>query len=123
MSRNTITITAPNGAKVRTVHSKRYFVVRYGNLHVRYNRSTHEHVQLSPPEPFASVAKRTDSAAAAQAELRRCAQAVVFDVSADGAVKNQLDAISLGLRAKREKQNKALAARNGRQGSARSLVY
>lgn len=123
MSRSTVTLTAPNGAKVRTVHSKRYFVVRYGDLHVKYDRKADEHVRLDPPEPFASVAKRTDSVIAAARELSKCGQAVVIAVSDDGEFKHTLTPAEVSERVVVAKQREASAARRGNQGEARRLWY
>lgn len=78
--RRTVTLTAPNGAKVRTALGKSFYVVRYGDLHVRYNRATSEHVRLDPPEAHAEVAKRTDSALAAERLWKHIAQAEVFAI-------------------------------------------
>jgi hypothetical protein len=96
--RRTVTITAPNGAKVRTALGKSYYVVRYGDLHVRSvpNPDPHEYrriqVRLDPPEAFAEVAKRTDSPMAAEREWKHNAQAQVFRVKI---VAGEVEAIAL----------------------------
>lgn len=104
----TITLVAPNGAKTRTVHSKRYFVVGYwsdGDVH------------------NANVLRRTDSPMAALAALRKHNRAVVFAVSADGQLKNQLTLAEVEDRAQVEKNAKAFLTQQGRQGEARRLWY
>jgi hypothetical protein len=86
MSRHTVTLTAPNGAKIRTVIGKRFYVVEYGLNHVKSvpNPDPAEfrriQVRLDPPQPYARVAKRTDSAVAAKRELPRWINAVAFQV-------------------------------------------
>lgn len=82
MSRNTVTLIAPNGAKVRTVRSKRYFVVRFGSTnYVGYDTATQKSVYSEEYKHFASVAKRTDSPTAARTEYRRNPQARVYCVA------------------------------------------
>ena len=90
MSRNTVTLTAPNGAKVRTVHSKRYFVVSYRRVVSRYIPSDYDPTTntvtpgrtewLPEPKQVARVEMRTDSAASAERETHRNTQCVVFEV-------------------------------------------
>jgi len=61
---STITLTAPNGVKVRTARSRTYFVVSFGNL--------------GSGEPYAQVVKRTDNAAVARREAGK-GRRVIFD--------------------------------------------
>jgi hypothetical protein len=125
MSRYTITLEAPNGAKVRTVFSKRYFVVVFGEVTREWNRKAQDYVSYDPPKKVAHVIKRTDSALAAMTELRRHTNAVVFSVntSPDGIVKNVVDRATLSGRANSEKAAKAADRRRGTQGEARRLWY
>jgi hypothetical protein len=67
---DSITITTPNGAKVRTVNSKQYFVLHQRMTSWKYNPKTHEQEPIEPT-PVATVSKRTDSPMAALAEVRR----------------------------------------------------
>jgi hypothetical protein len=84
--RHTVTLTAPNGAKIRTTIGKRFYVVEYGLNHVKSvpNPDPAEYrriqVRLDPPQAYARVAKRTDSAVAAKRELPRWTNSVVFQV-------------------------------------------
>jgi hypothetical protein len=122
MTRRTITLEAPNGAKVRTAHSKRYFVVNYGHRDAHWIPGHEDesglfrvpgHSEWLPePELFAKVVKRTDSASAAYSELRRHPGAVVFEISPDGATKTQLLYFQLKYRAEQEKQAKRLTTRD-----------
>jgi len=67
MSRpTTLTLTAPNGVKVRTARSRRLFVVEFGTL--------------GSGQPFARVVKRTDDATTARREANR-GRRVVFDAT------------------------------------------
>jgi aminopeptidase N len=81
MSRRTVTLTAPNGVKVRTVLGKRFYAVRYGELHAtsHLDEATQRVVieRLDPPQPYAKVVKRTDSAKTAYREYDQHAHAVV----------------------------------------------
>ena len=110
MSRpKTITLVAPNGAKTRTAFSKRYFVVGYWSEGDRHD---------------ANVLRRTDSPMSALAALRKYrSSAVVFAVSADGQLKNQLTRAEIEDRAQVEKNSKAFLTQQGRQGEARRLWY
>lgn len=66
MSRETITLTAPNGAKVRTALGKRYYTVAFWQ---------HE------GKLIAEVVKRTDDIVVADREFRRrYATRVVFEL-------------------------------------------
>lgn len=88
--RKTITLTAPNGAKVRTVHSKRYFVVSFREVGFKYDRTTGEYTRFETPQPIAEVRKRTDALEAAEAEVRlRSPESVIFDTK--GEAPRQLD--------------------------------
>lgn len=115
--RKTITLTAPNGAKVRTALGKRLYVVRYGDLHVRYNRATSEHVRLDPPEAHAEVAMRTDSALAAQRLWKRIAQAEVYEiVLREGKpVPRQLPRSELAIRADADRRHRKFEANHPRR--------
>ena len=108
MSRKTITLEAPNGAKVRTVHSKRYFVVGYCEV---------------DGAPKAAVIKRTDSAVAAYAAMRNRGDVIAFGVSADGQSKRPITTREMGWDADAEKSRKKFLAGVGRQGEARRLWY
>lgn len=63
--RRTITITAPNGAKVRTALGKHFYAVRYGRTN------------LDSPQDYAKVVKRTDSAKTAYREYDQHAHEVI----------------------------------------------
>jgi hypothetical protein len=127
MSRNTITITTPLGAKVRTVRSKIYFVVREREQHVRVDEETGTLVRVIPPVLVAKVVKRTDSPSAAWAELRRHPYGTtVYRVVArqDGGTNIQaLHRAEIAERADVEKADKAFAKRIASQGEARRLAY
>lgn len=127
MSARTVTLTAPNGAKVRTVRSRRYFVVSFQEVELTWNNETREY-DHHEPRPVASVVKRTDSPEVALRELRRNpSNRVVFAVAATdepGLANNWiLSAVDLESRVNSEKSRKAFAARVGRQGEARRLSY
>jgi len=122
MSRMTITITAPNGAKVRTVRSKRYFVVAYGTTTRSYSKGewiTHE------PRVYASVIKRTDSVdAARQSVNQQDGRAVYVTSVSNGVVSGRfLTKTEVEERSATERQNKKFAASVGNNGEARRLFY
>jgi hypothetical protein len=119
VSRNTITLTAPNGAKVRTVHSKRFFVVSWGFTTSTYNRKTREY-EHHADKPVAHVEKRTDSAVAALAALRSCTRGLVFDVTADGQA-IALDRRAVEDRASSERQHRAWQNRQHSVSARNSL--
>ena len=127
MSRNTITITTPLGAKVRTVRSKIYFVVTEREQHVRIDKETGTLVRVEPPVWVATVVKRTDSPSAALAELRRnpVGTTVYRAVTRlDGGTNiDVLTREDITARAQVEKNRKDFAKRTGRQGEARRLAY
>jgi hypothetical protein len=85
MGRNTITITATNGVKVRTVASKIYFVVNavaVTHEYVPYTDDAPGHwVELPEPRQEAAVLLRTDSASAARAKVRKHSRATVYRYS------------------------------------------
>lgn len=83
MSRKTVTLEAPNGAKVRTVNSRRFFVVFFGELSSKYNKATGEYDHFATPQAFARVEKRTDSALTAHKEAAGHRNTVVFEVVGD----------------------------------------
>ena len=115
MSRpTTITLIAPNGAKVRTVFSKRYFVVGYWSDPIRENGAIVGRVD------HATIVRRTDSSMAALAALRKHSHSVVIAVSNDGQFKNTLTLTEVEDRAYTEKTTKQFAARQGNIGLARS---
>jgi hypothetical protein len=114
MSRQTVTITARNGSKVRTVASKRYFVV-YATVWANGER---------PVE----VVRRTDSAVAAQAMMRKSSFHTVYaltikDREAGTLTTRELTDTEVHNRAFSEVQQKSFAARVGNNGPARSLAY
>lgn len=119
MARTTITITAPNGAKVRTVHSKRYFVVAYGTTTTTYVKgqwTKHE------PRTYAGVVKRTDSIDAARVCMNQKNNRAVYATYGDGSGKF-LSWEDVENRAASERQDKKFAARVGNNGEARRLAY
>jgi hypothetical protein len=101
MSRRTVKLTAPNGATVRTVNSKRYFVVHYGATKTKYNHATREYDRFDTPQQFAHVDKRTDSALTAHKEADGRPHVVVFEVV--GGEPTMLDLRQLGWTAASEK--------------------
>ena len=125
MTSRTITITAPNGAKVRTVHSKRFFVVSFREVTTTYNRVTGE-FDRHEPKAVASVERRTDSAVSARTVLRKLGHAgVVFTTSVrEGVVTvRALERNELAILASTEKAHKDFLDRRGNQGEARRLAY
>lgn len=127
MSRNTITIHTPNGAKVRTVFSKRYFVVHEDRSnYLGYDFVTKQSVYSNEYKVTAKVYKRTDSAVAALAELRRNPVGTAVYVATlvdDKPVVRMLDLATVTVRATGEKRSKQFQARRGNQGEARRLNY
>ena len=123
MSKRTITLEAPNGAKVRTVHSRRYFVVRFGEIESEYNRKTGQYDHFETPKPVAAVLKRTDSAIAAYAVMRNRSDVIAFGVSADGETKRAITTREMGWDADAEKSRKKFLSGVGQQGEARRLFY
>ena len=135
MSRQTITLVAPNGAKVRTVRSKRFFVVAFGEKTQRYIGGRLEGDTWVPgywetlPEPVleAKVVKRTDSAVVALRELNKHRSShVVFEPlqRLDGTwTDHLLTTQQVEFRADGEKIQKHAADIRGRQGEARRLFY
>ena len=76
MSRRTVMITAPNGAKVRTVYSKTYYTVGYGatdrtNNGVNPDTGMIAYTFHDPPMQFARVERRSDNVDACRAAARR----------------------------------------------------
>ena len=122
MSR-TIVLEAPNGAKVRTAHSKRYFVVSYTEIEQKYDRKTGAYVKFETPMPVAAVIKRTDSAIAAYSAMRNRSNVIAFGVSADGQTKRPITTREMGWDADAEKSRKKFLDGVGRQGEARRLSY
>lgn len=125
MSRKTITITAPNGAKVRTVHSKRYYVVSFREVDREWSKKLGDYVRHETPKPVAHVERRTDSVESAFAQLRKSSSdQAVYGVSADGELITRLSWSEVSDRARTEKGRKKFQTRViGRQGQARSLWY
>jgi hypothetical protein len=75
MSRTTVTLVAPNGAKVRTVASKAFYTVRYGSTD-RTNNGVNPDTGMiaytfhDTPKPYAYVARRSDNVDACRAAAR-----------------------------------------------------
>lgn len=117
--RKTITLVAPNGAKVRTVHSRRFFVVYFHEVTSKYNYKTREYDHFTSPVSVAGVVKRTDSAQTAFAELRKAPYSqVVFDVTGDG-TPIQLTAEQVRYRAEDEKARTSFRRGLGEPGAGR----
>lgn len=70
MSRRTVLIVADNGAKIRTVASRAFFVVREKTVTSTYSTKTGEY-ERHEPRPTAWVEKRTDNLDTARTERRR----------------------------------------------------
>lgn len=84
MSRRTINLVAPNGARKRTTIGKHYYVVQYGTLTEMWDQLTQRYVTLPEPKPYAQVSRRTDSPTAARSKLREHRQACVIIVTWNG---------------------------------------
>jgi hypothetical protein len=127
MSRTAVTITDHNGAKVRTVASKRYFVVNsVVTNYVGYDPATGKSVFSDEYKATARVDRRTDSAAAAQAELKKSSFNTVYLLTTNDKhrfVTRALTDTEVHNRARFEKQNKSFAKRSANNGAARSFSY
>ena len=74
--RRTVSITAPNGAKVRTALGKAYYTVSYGstdrtNNGINLDTGMIDYTFHDPPKPFAYVVRRSDNIDACRAAARR----------------------------------------------------
>jgi hypothetical protein len=75
MSRRTVTLTAPNGATVRTAVGKRFYVVAFGTQRasVRYDPDQGKIIvtKFDQPREVAKVVRRTDSGISAASAQRK----------------------------------------------------